>query len=167
MKPLQRFIASAVALIAAVGGSAVATVTPAHAATYLSLKNAHSGTCLTGGKVQSAGAGSAFVSSCSGSWYQQWYWSDGDAYGHTLRNRASGLCLRTDFVNDVNAVWTSPCDDRVAGELWAYDPDYKDVTDSDFISFLRTSPTVGAVYTDKSARSFATSYYTWDLHWLS
>lgn len=103
-KPLRTIIGSALS----VTGLAIAagvSATPAQAATYYAYQNEHSRTCLTGGKT-----GTVFVSTCNGSWYQQWTTAGGDDAGYyRLKNRATGKCLMTDYKNQVNAVWTSTC----------------------------------------------------------
>ncbi|MFI7061644.1 RICIN domain-containing protein [Kribbella sp. NPDC050124] len=154
-QPLRTIIGSALS----VTGLAIAagvSATPAQAATYYAYQNEHSRTCLTGGKT-----GTVFVSTCNGSWYQQWTTAGGDDAGYyRLKNRATGKCLMTDYKSQVNAVWTSTCstDDDVQGQLWRT-PGY--IINRDFISSLRTSPRAGAVYSDKSISSYDASYYEW------
>jgi outer membrane receptor for monomeric catechols len=63
---IRRTVVPALSVLALATGVLV-SATPAQAATYVTFKNEHSGTCLTGGKT-----GTVFVSTCNGSWYQQW-----------------------------------------------------------------------------------------------
>ncbi|MEV0288770.1 MULTISPECIES: RICIN domain-containing protein [unclassified Kribbella] len=154
-QPLRRIAGSALSVTVVAIASGL-TAAPAQAAPYYAYKNEHSRTCLTGGKT-----GTVFVSSCNGSWYQQWTWAGGDEQGYyRLKNRATGECLMTDYKSQVNAVWTSRCstDNDVRGQLWRT-PGY--IINRDLISLLRTSPTAGAVYSDKSDSSFDWSYYEW------
>jgi hypothetical protein len=72
--------------------------------------------CLTGGKTNSAGTASVFMATCTGSSYQKWDWRGEDPTNPSfleLQNKATGLCLATDYKNeDNNAVWASTCEWR-------------------------------------------------------
>ncbi len=149
---IRRTVVSALSmLVLAIGG--LVSATEAQAVTYATYKNEQTRTCLTGGK-----SGTVFVSTCNGSWYQQWSMISGDGHGfYRLRNRVTGECLMTDYKSQVNAVWTSRCE-VVDGQLWMYDEIF---FNRDLVSLLRTSPTQGAVYSDKSDTSFDWPYYDW------
>lgn len=149
-RQIGRVVASTLSLLVLAIGALV-SATPAHAAVYATYKNEHSRSCLTGGKT-----GKVFVSTCNGSWYQQWEMISGDGHGfHRYKNRVTGECLMTDYKSQVNAVWTSPCK-VVSGQLWMVDETF---FNRELINLLRTSPTAGAVYSDKSDTSFDYSYY--------
>lgn len=154
---LRRAAVSAASVVLLAAGAAVSS-TPAHAAAYSAYKNTHSGTCLTAGKT-----GSVFVSRCNGSSYQQWAVGAGDSYGYyQVKNRATGKCLMTSYAHTVNSVWASDC--RVTkAQLWRWGGPSGDFVNRDLVSFLRTSPRAGAVYSDKNDDSFAWSYYDWQL----
>ena len=65
---IRRTVVSVLSMLVLAGGALI-SATPAHAEAYYSIfKNEHSHTCLTGGKT-----GTVFVSTCNGSWYQQWF----------------------------------------------------------------------------------------------
>ncbi|MFJ1730803.1 RICIN domain-containing protein [Streptomyces sp. NPDC088254] len=126
---VRKFTGSAVALVGMAAGFGVLQPTSAQAApqasTYWKFLNNfhHENQCLTGGRVNDNGSGRAFMSSCSDSQYQQWDWRGTDSTDPKfvqLQNRATGLCLATDNISDINTVWTSKCEWR-SGMRFRYD----------------------------------------------
>lgn len=110
------------AAVAAVAATAIGIQSgPAHAGpTYWTFKNVATGHCLTAGV---ASGQRVWAATCSGNSYQQWDWitSNVSNVDQMLRNRATGLCLRTDSETEVNAIWQSSCDRNAQGELFGWD----------------------------------------------
>lgn len=131
------------------------------APTYWTFQNARFGTCLTG-----SDSGTAYGTLCQGWERQQWDWT-GSGHGgyHQLKNRVTGQCLTTDFVNKVNAVWTSACDTNKS-QWWFYDGDSKflfnEGSSSASLGYLRASDVKDAIYTSSYAgNDIPTTWFQW------
>ncbi|MFG1811591.1 hypothetical protein [Streptomyces sp. NPDC049040] len=118
----KRTSTAALLFAAASGLGFLAPATAAHAAApdpvYWSFSNNtyYPNQCLTGGKKNSQGTSSVFMATCTGSYYQKWDWRGEDPTNPSfleLQNKATGLCLATDYKSDdYNAVWASTCEWR-------------------------------------------------------
>jgi hypothetical protein len=169
MRTPLRAVVSALSLLVVAAGT-VMSATPAQASDYWALKNSHTGTCLTGGSA-SNGTASVYVTTCNGSYYQQWHYLplDGDTNDyHQLQNLATGLCLRTDHKTTVNAVWNTTCSKSSQpsdDQLWHHDYSSSGGLYSRYWygGHLRTSDRVGAVYSDQldNRPEIPWSYYAW------
>lgn len=145
------------ALTTSLGAAAVVAATfvvapQAQAATYWQFKSYSYGTCLTAGT-----SGVAFVSTCSGSAYQQWDFvtSYSDGYNE-LRNRATLTCLATDDKTDENAIWMTTCS-PAPGLGMRFNYFYPDRFTSAYGTNMHPASN-GAVHTDN--KNVAASY--WD-----
>jgi hypothetical protein len=133
----RKRLGATVAALATAACLGALTPTPAQAAApdwnpvYWTFKNTDGGNgnrCLTGGKIDDRGYASAFMSTCNRSNFQQWDWRGNDSENpipyKQLQNKATGLCLTTDYKRVYgNAVWLSKCD-WVDGERFNYDEVY-------------------------------------------
>lgn len=141
MKKLRLAAISAVGALAASAGLLFPGSAQA-ATTYWQFQNANYLTCLTAGDT-----GTAFATSCVGSYRQQWDFV-GDGTYKRLVNRETGTCLASDNETDTNAVWTSTCTGDF-GQLWKYDTATGYIVDDigeRYEGHLRTSTVPNAVY---------------------
>lgn len=157
MKKLRLAAVGAVGALAASAGLLFPGSAQA-ATTYWQFQNARYGTCLTAGDT-----GTAFATSCVGSYRQQWDFVGTDVYKE-LKNRQTDTCLTSDNKSDTNAVWMSACIGS-REQSWYYAGATGFLNDALGIpseGSLRTSTVQNAVYaTDRPQAGIDPDNFVW------